>query len=222
VLALVASGVLFARQRARGDAGPRMASAVSDSARRAAADSARAAAAPPPPPDTLPSLAIENAADTVDRAMYTVQTNSGSTEESVRLNASVDRALLPRQVIAPVILEGSPWFYSYLGAFRTREEAEALRDSLASRRVLGDESGVVERTPFALLIADSLPAAQAPRRIEELKRRAIPSYPLARGNGLVTLYSGAFRTQDEAAFHARTLQAAGIRPRLVYRTGRSL
>ncbi|GLC26344.1 hypothetical protein [Roseisolibacter agri] len=221
LLALVAAGVLFARQRARGDAGPRMAAAVSDSARRAAADSARAAAAPPPP-DTLPSLAVENAADTVDRAMYTVQTNSASTETSVQLPANVDRATLPAQVIAPVLLENRPWFYAYVGAFRTREEAEALRDSLASRRVLGDESGVVERTPFAFLIADSVPAAQAPRRIAELERRDIPSYPLARGNGLVALYSGAFRTQDEAAFHARTLQSAGIRPRLVYRTGRSL
>jgi hypothetical protein len=38
----------------------------------------------------------------------------------------------------------------------------------------------------------------------------------------VALYAGAFRTEAEAAYLARTLQKAGVPARLVYRIGRSL
>ena len=41
-------------------------------------------------------------------------------------------------------------------------------------------------------------------------------------DGTVALYAGAFETPEEAAWLARAIQAAGVTPTLVYRTGRSL
>jgi hypothetical protein len=38
----------------------------------------------------------------------------------------------------------------------------------------------------------------------------------------VSVLTGAFETPAQAAFLARSLQAAGVRPTLVFRTGRSL
>ncbi len=215
-LALLAALVLFARQRAAGGTGPRMALGA-DSARGVSTDSARAAAAP----DTLPMQQVTNAADTAARAMWTVQLGSSQSDGESFLPPGVDRATLPPLVVAPELGEGL-WYKTYVGAYARREQAESLRASLAARRVVGEGSGMVTRTPFALLLADSVRAADAPQRIRALASRGVRAYPLARGDGLVALYAGAFDTQDKAAYLARALDSAGVPARLVYRFGRSL
>ncbi len=219
-LALIAAVVLFARQRAQGATGPRTA-IPTDSARGALADSVRAAAAPPPP-DTLPLLAVDSAAATADTAMWAVNVVSSSVRDEVRIPAGVDLATLPVVTLVPLLKEGSEWYELYVGAFGQRAQADSMLDVLRARRVLGATSGRITRVPLALLIADSVPAARVPERLQALTRQNIPAYPMSRGNGTVALYAGAFQTRDEAALLTRTLQAAGITPKLVYRTGRSL
>ncbi|MGZ8470205.1 MAG: hypothetical protein ACXW61_11500 [Gemmatirosa sp.] len=219
-LALIAAIVLFARQRAQAGTGPRMA-IPSDSARGAIADSVRAAAAPPPP-DTLPLLAVDSTAATADTAMWAVNVVSSSVRDEVRIPAGVDLTSLPVVTLVPLLKEGSEWFELYVGAFGSRAQADSMIDVLRARRVLGPTSGRIARVPLALLIADNVPAAQAAARLQALTRQGIPAYPMSRGNGTVALYAGAFQTRDEAALLTRTLQAAGITPKLVYRTGRSL
>ncbi|MDF1506007.1 hypothetical protein, partial [Roseisolibacter sp. H3M3-2] len=194
---------------------------AADSARRAAADSAQAAAAAALP-DTLPMLTVANAADTVGRALWSVWVG-GATSDSAAFPTptGVDPATLPVLVVAPTV-EGTPWVDVYMGAFAQREQAESLRVSLARRGLLGAGSGQVRRTPFALLLADSVRAVDVPARLQALARRDVRAYPLARGGGLVALYAGAYQTQDQALYLARTLQKAGVPATLVYRIGRSL
>jgi len=140
---------------------------------------------------------------------------------SLVLPAGIDPAALPPLVVSPELNNGL-WYRGYIGAYERRAQAESLRATLASRGLIGSASGVVERTPLALLLADSVRAVDVPTRLQALARRGVRAYPLARGDGLVALYAGAFRTEAEAAYLARTLQKAGVPARLVYRIGRSL
>jgi hypothetical protein len=58
--------------------------------------------------------------------------------------------------------------------------------------------------------------------VADLARKNVAAYLLSNGDGTVSVFTGAFETPTQAAFLARNLQAAGVRPTLVYRTGRSL
>ena len=59
-------------------------------------------------------------------------------------------------------------------------------------------------------------------RVDGFLAKNVPVYALSRGDGTVALYAGAFERPEQAAWLARALQAAGVTPTLVYRTGRSL
>jgi hypothetical protein len=147
---------------------------------------------------------------------------SSNTPEGATVDPQVDLATLPVPALTPVLERGAPWYRLLVGASTSRQEAEALLADLRRRRVLGAGSGSIVRAPYALLVAEAVPAAQAGDRVQALARKNIPVYPLSRGDGTVNLYAGAFETPDQAAFLARNLQGAGVRPVLVYRTGRSL
>jgi hypothetical protein len=56
----------------------------------------------------------------------------------------------------------------------------------------------------------------------ELKARGAAVYALSRGDGTVGLYAGAFEEPEESALLLAQLRRAGLRPLLVYRTGRGL
>ena len=86
----------------------------------------------------------------------------------------------------------------------------------------GTASGNVVRVPYALLVEDRVLASQAPRRVVELKARGVAVYALSRGDGTVGLYAGAFEQPEESALLLAQLRRAGLRPLLVYRTGRGL
>jgi hypothetical protein len=49
----------------------------------------------------------------------------------------------------------------------------------------------------------------------------VPTYALIQPDGAARMFAGAFATPDEAMHLASVLRAAGIQPRIVYRTGRS-
>jgi hypothetical protein len=126
---------------------------------------------------------------------------------------------MPEPALTPQMEDGAPWWRLLVGAYPTRQRAESVLAELRRRGVVGESSGAVVRAPYALLVADRLPAADAPARVEALARRGVPTYPLSRGDGTVALYAGAFERPDQAAYLAQALQAAGVTPALAYRTG---
>ena len=136
------------------------------------------------------------------------------------LDPRVDMATLPVLALTPVLDRGETWYRLLVGAYATRSQAESLLVALRARKVLGAASGSLSRAPYALRVAERMSATDVPERVRGLAKRGIPVYPLSRGDGTVSLYAGAFETPEQAALLARNLQAAGIAPVLVYRTGR--
>jgi hypothetical protein len=217
-LALAAAVLLFVRQRASGSTGERTAAQALDSTR--VADSVRAAA--PVPPDTLPMMTVDDTVAYADTAMWTVLVGSTFTPNTAALDPRADPATLPAIVVAPVATGRDSYYRTYVGAFTRREQAESLRTAMVGRGLLGTTSGELKRTPYALLLADSVRASDAAGRVQALTQRGVPAYVLSRGNGRVVIYAGAFETRDEAALLARDLRRKNVRATLVYRTGRSL
>jgi hypothetical protein len=198
------------------------------SAGGAAATAPTPAPAPGGPPAAAPAgaapagpLTVANPADSGSAAAYAVFLVSANTADGAALDG-VDPATLPILSLTPVLDGGAPWWRLLAGAYPTRARADSLLADLQRRGVLGSSSGLVVRAPYALLVADRLPAAAAPARVAALSRQGVPTYPLSRGNGTVALYAGAFERPADAEYLANALRAAGVAPVLVYRTGGSL
>jgi hypothetical protein len=183
-------------------------------------DSANGAPGAPPaaPGDLTAALTVRNAADSARAAAYAVHLVSANTAEGAALPPGVDAASLPEPALTPQLENGAPWWRLLVGAYATRQRAESALVALQQRGVLGAGSGAIVRAPYALLVAERLPASEAPARVEALARRGVPTYPLSRGDGTVALYAGAFERPGDAAYLAQALQAAGVAPALVYRT----
>jgi len=194
-----------------------------DSAARAPGDSGAAPAATPAAPGSLASLTVANAADSGSAMLYSVYVTGANTAEGAsRVLDSDVAAALSVIALTAVLEDGAPTYRMIVGAYPTRPGADSLLGTLRRRGILGAASGIILRTPFALRVADSVPLADVPGRMRALKQKNVPVYPLSRGDGTVALYAGAFETPQQAAWLARALQAAGVTPTLVYRTGRSL
>jgi hypothetical protein len=188
--------------------------AARDSARR---DSVRQARTPV----TLSALTVANPADSGAAAAYAVYLQSSNTPEGAVLDARTMETL-PPAALTPLLERGAPWYRLLVGAYRTRAEADRLLADLRRRDVVGGGSGSIVRAPYALRVAERVAAADVPQRVLALTGKNVPVYPLSNGDGTVSLYAGAFETPEQAAYLARNLQAAGVQPVLVYRTGRSL
>jgi hypothetical protein len=169
--------------------------------------------------DLASALTVRNPADSARAAAYALYLVSANTPEGATLPSGADPALVPEPALTPQLEDGAPWWRLLVGAYATRERAEAALAGLQQRGVV--TSGMVVRAPYALLVADRLPAADAPARVQALARRGVPTYPLSRGDGTVALYAGAFSQPADAAYLAQALQSAGVAPALVYRTGTS-
>jgi hypothetical protein len=171
-----------------------------------------APAADPPPP-------VENPLDSARASAYSVvivaaNTAAGADDNLRRVSD------LPGATASPSIDGGALWYKVFVGAFGTREAAEAFRDSL---RLVGRADETVERIvalPFAFLIADAVVPDSAAAVRETLLARGVPTYALIQADGLARIYAGAFATPEEAMHLAPVLRAAGVQPRIVYRTGR--
>jgi hypothetical protein len=127
---------------------------------------------------------------------------------------------LPAATASPSIDGGALWYKVFVGAFATREAAEAFRDSL---RLVGRADETVERIvplPFAFLIADAVAIDSAAAMRDTLLAKGVPTYALIQATGVARIYAGAFATPEEAMHLAPVLRAAGVQPRIVYRTGR--
>ena len=172
-----------------------------------------APAADPPPP-------IENPQDSASAAAYSVVIVAANT--SAGADANLERvADLAAATTAPSIDGGALWYKVFVGAFVQRTDAEAFRDSLRSAGRADETVERIASLPFAFLIADAVPPDSiTPLRASHLER-GIPAYTLVQPDGAARMFAGAFATPDEAMHLAPVLRAAGIQPRIVYRTGRS-
>ncbi len=189
-----------------------------DSAARAASrDSARQASTP------FPALAVANPADSANVAAFSVWVGSASSPEGAAEDLAGSAQEKPPVIaLTPVLEDGTTWYRLIVGAYPRREEADSLLAALRRRGIVGEQSGNVVRTPYALLLADRVPVVEVKGRVDALTAKNVPVYVLSRGDGTVALYAGAFQMPQDAAWLARQLQSAGVTPTLVYRTGRSL
>ena len=176
----------------------------------------RAVAAPaadPPPP-------VENPQDSAAAAAYAVVIVAANT--SAGADANLERVIdLPAATAAPSIDGGSLWYKVFVGAFADRADAEALRDSLRAAGRADETMARIATLPFAFLVADAVAADSiGPLRASYLDK-GVSTYALIQPDGAARMFAGAFATPEEAMHLAPVLRAAGIQPRIVYRTGRS-
>ena len=107
------------------------------------------------------------------------------------------------------------------GAYTSRAQADSLLRALRQRKLLDRSSGTIVRLPFAFLIDSGLPPSAVPGVISMWGFRGQPAYALQQTNGSAWLLVGAFESVGQSALAVRSLRAAGIKPLLVYRKGRS-
>jgi hypothetical protein len=111
------------------------------------------------------------------------------------------------------------------GAYTSKYQADSLLFALRKSGVLREDAGSVTATPLALVV-DSVPnqggIGDAVRAaVEKYTNLGLPVYALMQDDGGAMIYSGAFAKTDQSAGLVRTLRGAGLKPVLVYRTGRA-
>lgn len=185
----------------------------------------------PPPPrsaaDTIYIAPPANISDSADAAAFTVELQVANTAEGANLFISKNGAALPAPAVSPVPIdpERSTWYRVTAGAYTAKYQADSLLHVLRNAHVLRDSAGSVTRAPLALLI-DSVPTqggiVDAVRdAVQKYTGRGMTVYALLQDDGGARLYAGAFARSDESAELTRTLRGAGLKPVLVYRTGRA-
>ena len=172
-----------------------------------------APAADPPPP-------VENPRDSTTAAAFAVVIVAANT--SAGADANLQRVIdLPAATAAPSIDGGSLWYKVFVGAFADRADAEAFRDSLRASGRADETVARIAALPFAFLVAEAVAADSIqPLRASYLEK-GVSTYALVQPDGAARMFAGAFATPEEAMHLAPVLRAAGIQPRIVYRTGRS-
>ena len=193
---------------------------------------ARPVPAPTPPPprsaaDTIYIAPPANISDSADAAAFTVELQVANTAEGANLFISKNGGALPAPAVSPVPIdpERSTWYRVTAGAYTAKYQADSLLHVLRNAHVLRDSAGSVTRAPLALLV-DSVPTqggiVDAVRdAVQKYTGRGMTVYALLQDDGGARLYAGAFARADESAELTRTLRSAGLKPVLVYRTGRT-
>jgi hypothetical protein len=185
---------------------------------------------PPPPrpaPETLQVAPPTNIIDSASASAFTVEMLVANTAEGANLFVRKNGAALPAAAVSPVPIEPerTVWYKVTAGAYTRRYQADSLLFALRNSGVLTDSAGSVTTTPLALVV-DSVPTqggiVDAVRAaVEKYTARGLPVYALIQNDGGALIYSGAFSRADQSAGLVRTLRGAGLKPLLVYRTGRA-
>lgn len=116
--------------------------------------------------------------------------------------------------LAPVDLgERGRWYRVYAGAFADSASAGRALESILGRDLV--EEGAVRRTPWAFRLGAHETREAAEAEVAELAADGISAY--ATGDGPAVVWAGAFRSEDEAATMAATLEEAGAEAVLVER-----
>jgi hypothetical protein len=183
---------------------------------------------PRPPPETLYVAPPANVNDSASAALFAVELLVANTAEGANLFVRKNGAELPAAAVSPVVFgpERSTWYQVTAGAYTTRNQADSLLLALRSSGIIRDTTGVsVTRTPLALVV-DSVPTQggigdAVSAVLDKYAARGLQVYALMQDDGGALIYSGAFARADQSAPLIRTLRGAGLKPVLVYRTGRA-
>lgn len=169
--------------------------------------------------DTLPRLVIANPQDSANASAWTVEMVAMNTIEGAMLRVLALGDSVPATTFAPALAGGdTPWFKVLAGASTRRQPVDSLLARLRETSVLAPGAGVVTRAPLALHLAVAGRSA-ANALIETWRARGVPAYGLLQPDTTVTIYAGAFETEQQAALLARMLSSANIEATLVYRVG---
>jgi len=166
-------------------------------------------------------LVVANPEDSARSAQFAVYFVNANTLEQAQPPATVEQ--LGAVAISPV-LDGSNnarWFRVTVGAGTDSAQAVALLTRLREAGEVGPNSGSIMRLPYGFRLERGLTMDVVPTSLARWSQRGIRAYALRQTDGMVTLYTGAFRTPAQATLLADSLQQAGIPPTLVYRTGRT-
>ncbi len=181
-------------------------------------------APPAVPADSIAVGAPANPADSASASAYAVEAGVWNSKDDANEALARFRDLLPAGTISPVPVgpKREQYFKIVVGAYPTRNEADAELDMLRHKKVTPTpELGIVVRTPYALLI-DSAVAGRPSELVRKYpEARKWGSYVLAQPDGALKLYAGAFERPEDAAALMQTLRDAKLSPTLVYRTGRT-
>jgi len=183
---------------------------------------------PRPPPETLYVAPPANVNDSASASLFAVELLVANTAEGANLFVRKNGAALPAAAVSPVVFgsERSTWYQVTAGAYTTRNQADSLLLALRSSGIIRDTTGVsVTRTPLALVV-DSVPTQggigdAVSAALDKYAARGLQVYALMQDDGGALIYSGAFARADQSAPLIRTLRGAGLKPVLVYRTGRA-
>jgi hypothetical protein len=183
---------------------------------------------PRPPPETLYVAPPANVNDSASAALFAVELLVANTAEGANLFVRKNGAALPAAAVSPVVFgsERSTWYQVTAGAYTTRNQADSLLLALRNSGIIRDTTGVsVTRTPLALIV-DSVPTQggigdAVSAALDKYAARGLQVYALMQEDGGALIYSGAFARADQSAPLIRTLRGAGLKPVLVYRTGRA-
>lgn len=176
-----------------------------------------------PLPETEVTLGpLVNPGDSAAALRFSVELIAANTPESANSRLTSRGDPYPVPTVAPVVLQPgtSPWYRALVGAFPTRDEAEAW---LAQQRALGvirPTIGRVLDAPFALLLEETT-ADSAVIAVNAHRSRQVPAYALVQDDGRARVFAGAFETAGQALWYAAHLRQRGLQPTLAYRTGRT-
>ena len=168
-----------------------------------------------------------NIADSAAATEFSVELLVANTPEGANFVLRKDRASLPSATVAPIPIgpERTTWYKVIAGAYTRRSQADSLLLALRAAKILGESAGSILRVPLALLVdsvesqgglGDAVTAA-----VGKYAAQGVSVYPLIQQDGGARLYSGAFARSQDAAELLQTLRGAGLKPVLVYRTGRT-
>lgn len=176
----------------------------------------------PAPRDTAPMIAVANPGDSAAAIAWTVEIIKANTEAGATLKVRDDLADTPGATWSPVVLAGDSvrWYRVTAGTFAARSGADSLLRSLRAKGLVAAGGGDVIRAPFSLVLEPSVARDSARMLVERWNTRGVPALAVNAEPGRVAVVAGLFETPEQAAVLATTLQAAGVEPAVVYRTGR--
>jgi len=164
---------------------------------------------------------VANPGDSLATAAFAVELVAANTLSGAILKLQQDGNNVPTETFSPAQVQGATWYKVVSGAYTTRAQADSLLRALRQHKLLDRSSGTVVRLPFAFLIDSGLPPAAVPGVVSMWGYRGQPAYALQQTNGSAWLLVGAFESVGQSALAVPSLRAAGIKPLLVYRKGRS-
>ena len=169
--------------------------------------------------DSFPVFSPANPADSTAAVGYSILLSKYNTKSGAILDLFGRFSRLPASTYG---METPSRFYLLLaGAFPSRVAAESLLVRLRVQGSLARDFGSVDRYPLAFLVDSAVTPREAPARLTRYHARGLPVYGLRQPNGSVRLFFGAYANPEQASLAVPQVREAGMRPLLMYRTGRA-